>query len=152
MKRDSRLSATLHALLHMADHTAPVTSEVLAKCMSTNPAVVRRTMAGLREAGLVTSEKGHGGGWRLARDLTAVTLADIYRALGTPEIFAIGNKTEDPVCLVERAVNHALGDALAEAETRLLQRLGEVTLASLADELRRHRSSVHQHGGPDHAS
>src|SRR5690606_38858328 len=42
MKRDSRLSSVLHALLHMAAHDAPMTSEVLARCMGTNPVVVRR--------------------------------------------------------------------------------------------------------------
>ena len=63
MKRDSRLSAVLHALLHMAAQDRPMTSAELAVCMSTNAAVVRRTMAGLRKAGYVRSAKGHGGGW-----------------------------------------------------------------------------------------
>ena len=81
MSQDNRLSAVLHALLHMADHGGPLTSAQLAQMMSTNPVVVRRTMAGLREAGLVRSEKGHGGGWELARDLNSVTLRDIYDAL-----------------------------------------------------------------------
>lgn len=66
MKRNSRLSAVLHALLHMAERDRPMTSEELAACLHTNPVVVRRTMAGLREAGLVTSGRGHGGGGRLA--------------------------------------------------------------------------------------
>ena len=61
MKRDSRLSVALHALLHMADARAPMTSEQLARGGG-NPAAIRRTMAGLREAGLVRSEKGRGGG------------------------------------------------------------------------------------------
>ena len=78
MKRDGRLSNILHALLHMAEHEArhgaPMTSDLLATCLSTNPVVVRRTMAGLREQGLVASEMGHGGGWRLARPLDQVTL------------------------------------------------------------------------------
>ena len=69
MKRDSRLSGVLHALLHMAAQDRPMTSAELALCMSTNAAVVRRTMAGLREAGYVRSAKGHGGGWEIARDL-----------------------------------------------------------------------------------
>ena len=82
MRRDSRLSGVLHVLLHMAEDDTPKTSETLARAMSTNPVVVRRIMAGLREQGLVSSEKGHGGGWRIACDLTKVTLRDIYEALG----------------------------------------------------------------------
>jgi DNA-binding IscR family transcriptional regulator len=153
MIRDSRLSAVLHALLHMAEQDGPMTSEALAVCMNTNPAVVRRTMAGLREMGLVRSEKGHGGGWRLARDLGTVTLRDIYDALGAPQIFAIGNKTENPVCLVEQAVNEALCDALQEAEALLVQRLGNVTLAGLsADFHRRLQARANGQGGPHHAA
>ena len=49
MKRDSRLSGVLHVLLHMAEQGGPATSESLAKAMGTNPVVIRRIMAGLRE-------------------------------------------------------------------------------------------------------
>jgi Rrf2 family protein len=132
MKRDSRLSGVLHAVLHMAEHQAPMTSEELAAHMMTNPVVVRRIMAGLRQAGIVASAKGHGGGWALGCDLQKVTLKDIYEALGSPEFFAIGNRTESPGCLVEQAVNAALDDAFQEAEALLIARLGDVTLAALS--------------------
>ena len=132
MKRNSQLSGVLHVLLHMAEHEGPVTSEALAKAMMTNPVVVRRVMAGLRERGYVRSEKGHGGGWSLACDLAAVTLRDIHDALGSPSLLAIGNRTEAPGCLVEQAVNAALDTAFRDAEMLLLDRLGEVTLAQLS--------------------
>lgn len=131
MKRDSRLSGVLHLLLHMVRQPGPKTSETLARAMDTNPVVVRRLMAGLRDRGLVRSEKGHGGGWIIARDPGHVTLRDIYEALGGPEILAMGNRTEAPGCLVEQAVNAALGSAFDEAEALLLRRFGEVTLNRL---------------------
>ncbi|WP_137933886.1 Rrf2 family transcriptional regulator [Mesorhizobium comanense] len=131
MNRDSRLSGVLHVLLHMAHHSAPVTSETLAKAMRTNPVVLRRIMGGLRDAGYVSSGKGHGGGWVLSRDLADVTLRDIYAALGSPALFALGNRTGNPQCLVEQAVNASLDQALDEAEQRLLDHLGTVTLAML---------------------
>jgi DNA-binding IscR family transcriptional regulator len=132
MRRDSRLSGVLHVLLHMAEHDGPITSEALARAMSTNPVVIRRTMAGLRDRGYLRSEKGHGGGWAISCDLGEVTLRDIYVALGSPEILAMGNRTEAPGCLVEQAVNAALGEAFDEAEDLLLRRFGEVTLAALS--------------------
>ena len=139
MKRDSRLSSVLHALLHMAAHGRPMTSDALAQCMRTNPVVVRRTMAGLRDAGFVRSEKGHSGGWSIACDLDAVTLRDIHVALGEPAVFAIGNRNETPDCLVEQAVNGALDGAFAEAEALLLHHFSRITLADLAaDFSRRH--------------
>ena len=136
MKRDGRLSGVLHILLHMAQEAGPVTSEVLAKAMATNPVVVRRTMAGLREQGYVRSEKGHGGGWTLACDPTKVSLRDIYDALGRPALLAIGNRNDDPECLVEQAVNAALDESFEAAEAVLLSRFGEVTLAMLAADVR----------------
>jgi len=132
MKRDSRLSGVLHVLLHMADTQSPVTSEAMARAMQSNPVVIRRIMAGLRDAGFVRSEKGHGGGWTIARDLAAITLRDVYAALGSPALFAMGNRTDAPGCLVEQAVNAALNGAYADAEALLLERFGSVTLAGLS--------------------
>lgn len=132
MKRDSRLSAVLHALLHMAAHDRPMTSAELGRCMSTNAAVVRRTMAGLRKAGYVRSAKGHGGGWEIACDLDQVSLRQVYDALGQPTLFAMGVHIERPTCLIEQAVNRSLADSFAEAEALLIARLGNVSLAALA--------------------
>ena len=145
MKRDSRLSGVLHVLLHMADPAGPVTSEAMGRAMQTNPVVVRRTMAGLREAGIVRSEKGHGGGWVIARDLDEITLRDIYDALGAPALLAIGNRTEQPGCLVEKAVNRALGESFDEAEALLLKRFGDVTLRQLAADIQGNHGLDHAH-------
>lgn len=122
----------LHVLLHMARHDGPVTSEVIARMLGTNAVVVRRTMAGLRDAGYVTSEKGHGGGWLIAADLETLSLLDVHRAVGGPRIFAIGNEHPNPECAVEKVVNEALEDALHEAEALLVARLGAISLAELA--------------------
>ena len=146
MKADSRLSVTLHVLLHMAERDKPMTSAELAAHMDTNPVVVRRTMAGLRKRGFVRSEKGHGGGWTLACDLSKVTLRDVYAALGSPSLLAMGNRTEAPGCLVEQAVNAALNQAFTEAEALLLARLGEVTLKMLSEDLRKRLGSRKIHG------
>lgn len=122
----------LHVLLHMARHEGPMTSEAIAGMLGTNPVVVRRTMAGLREAGYVRSDKGHGGGWAIAADLDRVSLLDIHRAVGGPRLFAIGNDRANPDCAVERVVNGAIEEALREAEALLIARLGAVSLAELA--------------------
>lgn len=131
MRSDSRLSGVLHILIHLAEADTPVASERLALAMQTNPVVVRRVMAGLREAGLVRSGKGHGGGWTLSRDPARVTLRDVYVALGSPALFAMGNRNEIPACLVEQAVNAVLDDAFRDAEALLLARMDSVTLAAL---------------------
>lgn len=132
MRRDSKLSSILHVLLHMAHIGRPMTSEELAGYLTTNAVLVRRVMAGLRERGYVASVKGHGGGWTISCDLQQVTLRDIYEAVGSPTVFAMGNRVDHPECLVEQVVNASLASAFLDAEALLIARLGEVTLADLA--------------------
>jgi DNA-binding IscR family transcriptional regulator len=135
MKRDSRLSGVLHCLLHMAELRRPATSDWLALAMKTNPVVIRRVMAGLRDAGFVASAKGHGGGWVLSCALEDITLLDIHQAVGSPELLAVGHREESPGCLVEQAVNAALDQSYRDAEALLIERLGSVTLAALSRDL-----------------
>ncbi|MBU0555831.1 MAG: Rrf2 family transcriptional regulator [Alphaproteobacteria bacterium] len=144
-RNSSKLSGVLHVLLHMAEQQAPVTSEKLARIMQTNAVVIRRVMAGLRDAGYVRSEKGHGGGWSMACDPATVTLLDIYRAIGSPPLFAIGNRSDNPDCAVERAVNEALDGPLRQAEALLIDSYATVTLASLS-------AGFHRQLPPDYAS
>lgn len=142
MKQDTKLSGVLHVLLHMAQADRPVTSETMAIMMHTNPVVIRTILAGLRKQGFVTSEKGHGGGWQLSCDVHTVTLRDIYVALGSPTMFALGNRTESPGCLVEQAVNTVMNQTFRDAEALLLARFSEVTLAELSQHVQ-HRVQAH---------
>ncbi|EPW3765591.1 Rrf2 family transcriptional regulator [Vibrio fluvialis] len=132
MRLDSRLSRVLHILLHLVKQ--PMTSEQFATMLGTNAVVIRRTMAGLREAGYVISAKGQGGGWTLSCDLQRVTLLDIYQAVGEPKIFSIGFDNANPNCVVEKAVNASLREVLQEAEALLLKRFSQITLADLSQE------------------
>ena len=145
MTQNSQLSDVLHVLLHMAENDGPATSEALAAAMKTNPVVLRRLMGGLRDAGFVVSEKGHGGGWALSCALERITLGDVYQALGAPKLVSLGFREDNPTCLVALAVNEALAGATQEAEALLLKRFGAVTLAALSADFHRRMA---QHKGP----
>jgi DNA-binding IscR family transcriptional regulator len=143
VRRDSRLSVALHVLLHMSETDEVLTSELLGPMMKTNPVALRRTLAGLRDAGIVRSKKGHGGGWSLARDLGSVSLGDVLAALGDTTLFRIGHRDARPRCLLEQAVNRAIDETLTEAEALLVARLRSITVADVLGEARRkgsHRS------------
>lgn len=137
MKCDSRLSSVLHMLLHLAQQQPPRTSHHLAAWLDTNPVVVRRELAGLRQQGIVESARGHGGGWTLARRLESITVHDIHRALGGPSPFAIGHRRSHPACPVEQIVNEAVDEGLRAAEDALHARFARTTLADLAATARR---------------
>ena len=149
MRRDSKLSSILHVLLHMAHSEVPLTSEQLSVYLDTNPVLVRRVLAGLRERGYVSSGKGHGGGWSITCDMHKVTLRDIYEAVGSPTVFAMGNRVDHPSCLVEKVVNQSLASAFEDAEALLIERLKDVTLADLSAQFNHlyanHKGAHHAH-------
>ena len=143
MRADSRLPRVLHVLLHLDQTKDPVTSDQIGQMLGTNPSLVRRTMAGLRDAGFVGSTKGHGGGWHLAKPLTAISLAQVYQALGSPQLFAVGPSDDAPACLLEQAANAATANALDAARDTFAAELARVTVADLvlphAETIARHQ-------------
>lgn len=136
MRSDTRLSRVLHVLVHLACDSGIYTSQQLAEMLDTNAALVRRTMAGLREAGYVRSEKGHNGGWSLSCDPTQVTLRDIYKAVGITHLYNLGINRDNPHCLIENTVNDELDVALKQAESLLMERLSEITLSHLCNKFK----------------
>lgn len=131
MKRNSRLSLALHTLSHMAgkpDHVR--TSADIAEHAGTNPVVVRRVLGKLREADLLTSEKGHAGGWRLARPPQDITLADVYLALDE-RMVATGDAEDVPACSIEHALHRRVSSVLEEIEESLVKRLGETSISEV---------------------
>ncbi len=148
MPRNTRFSVALHLLAHLVDAPDPQTSEQLATCVRTNPVVVRRTLAGLREAGLVSSTRGLGGGWRLARGADQITLRDIYAALGERLLVGVDVAGRNPPaggCRIQRAVAGTLDEFLDDAEALLAERLERITLASLATRVRGLRTGPSNH-------
>ncbi len=131
MRKDSRLSRALHVLVHLNNANKPVTSEGIAKMLSTNPVVVRRLLAALRDHGYVQSTKGHNGGWELTKPLDHLTLLDIHKALGESSIFTVGLTDEHSNCAIEISVNNALKDVMNEAEALILTRFGSISLGEL---------------------
>jgi Rrf2 family protein len=132
LAQDARLARMLHVLLHISLHKGAATSQSIARLLGTNPVVVRRTLAGLRDRGYVTATKGPGGGWNIARPLDQITIRDVHEAIGAPESLTCGLAHDHPQCPVERAVNKTLEQAFAEAEMLLLSRFADVTLADIA--------------------
>ena len=149
MKRSSRLSLALHALVHL--HKQPgeaITSSTLAQCLMTNPVVVRRVLGELREAGIVGSTKGHDGGWRLLRPAGEISLRQVYAAMGESLLIRTESDPGDIACGIVRTVNAVMGDFLADAEALLAARLESVTLNDIAREAQ--PNPLHSHGNQHH--
>lgn len=149
MKRSSRLSLALHALVHLHKQPdAAMTSATLAQCLMTNPVVIRRALGELREAGLVASTKGHDGGWRLLRPAAEISLRAVYVAMGESLLIRTESDAGDIQCGIVRTVNAVMGDFIADAEALLAARLDRVSIADIALQATPH--PLHPHHGAHH--
>ncbi|MBC3920376.1 Rrf2 family transcriptional regulator [Undibacterium sp. CY18W] len=142
MRSDNRLSRMLHVLIHMDQQDKPLTSDDIALMLNTNPVVVRRTMAGLKEHGCVHSVKGHRGGWTLIKPLEDISLLDVYQAIGEPPVFSLGFAEDHPQCLVEQAVNTSLTRTLQNARDLLMADFARITLRSLAHDFEKRMEQI----------
>lgn len=134
MPQDTRLARLLHVLIHMHLHGGSTTSETISLMLRTNAVVVRRTMAGLREAGYVISTGGRRGGWTLAANFDQLTVADIHRAVAH-QVFAFGPASDNPQCPVEAATNRFLDASLTIAEQALVRQFATKKLVDFAGEV-----------------
>jgi len=83
MKLSTRVRYGLRALVELADiqRNAPVLLDVVAKRQDISRKYLDSIFSALKAAGLVTSSRGAGGGFLLARTPKEVTVADVYRAI-----------------------------------------------------------------------
>jgi len=74
----------MRALLTLAAEPEPATAEALARAQGLPARFLGAILIDLRRAGLVSSQRGSEGGYRLARPASAITLADVMRVLDGP--------------------------------------------------------------------
>jgi len=107
-----------------------VSSEVLAGSAGSNPVHIRRILGRLREAGLVESSPGPGGGWLNTRDPEDVTLADVRQALHAGDR-VLGVHGAHPDCSVGQQIQSELEQIDDRAVEALDRELSRTTLAEL---------------------
>lgn len=151
MAANTRFAVAIHTAGMLAlDSKFCVTSETIARSVSTNPVVVRRVIAMLAKNGLVLVRKGKGGGATLARPAAEITLADVYKAIDPGPLLPVPRLSgsvklnpEKPEGAVSRSVGPVLTEFFAHAEAGMLKRLDEFTLADFIDAIQ-HRMNEHQ--------
>lgn len=74
----------MRALLELADSSEAQTGEALARAQGLPPKFLSSILNDLRRAGLVHSQRGTAGGYRLGRGADRITAADVMRALDGP--------------------------------------------------------------------
>ena len=129
----SKLTVGVHILTLLAlTPDQAQTSEYIAGSVNTNPVVIRRLLGRLREAGMVESQGGIGGGWRLKVPAGRITLLDVLRAVEPKEeTIALHRSEPNPLCPVGRNIQCVLTGIYDEVERRMNEQLGRATIASV---------------------
>jgi Rrf2 family protein len=126
----AKVDYAVRVLLALAASAAetPVTGEALAAMQGLPVKFVENTLVELRRAGLVTSQRGPEGGYRLAAEADQISVADIFRVLEGPLAEVRGQRPEDTA--YSGAAEH-LQEVWVAVRAALRLVLESVTLAHL---------------------
>ncbi len=130
----SKLSVGIHMMTIFAlKPDEPLTSEFIACSVNTNAVVIRRLLGSLREAGIVESKTGVGGGWSLRVDPERITLLDILRAVEPHnEIFALHRSEPNHDCPCGLHIQGVLTEAYDKIQEGMTRQLADITIACIA--------------------
>jgi Rrf2 family protein len=133
VRANTQFAIAIHILTLLAlAEGAQVTSTEMASSVNTNPAFLRRILGDLHRAGLVESQMGASGGWRLLRAPDAITLREIFRAVDERRLLAMHHHP-NPNCPVGAVIQTTLETYFGEAEAAFEQTLAGRTLAQVVE-------------------
>jgi len=132
MRVSAKSDYALRALIEMAGRTdgVPVSAEELGRLQEIPHGFLQAILADLRRAGVVVSQRGQSGGWRLNRDPDDVTVADVIRAVDGPLVSVYGLRPEAVKYNESAAV---LQHVWIAARRSLRDVFEQVTLRQMAD-------------------
>jgi Rrf2 family protein len=96
MRVSAKSDYALRALIEMAGRAEgpPVSAEELGRLQTIPHGFLQAILADLRRAGVVVSQRGQSGGWRLGRPADEVSVADVIRAVDGPLVSVYGLRPE----------------------------------------------------------
>lgn len=136
---DTRFSLSVHVMMTLAySKEELVNSEYLAGVLKTNPTFVRKIVSKLVEAGLVDSFRGKGGGIRIARAPSEISLSDIYSAAVEEKcLISTHRKPVMKSCPVSCCMDDILDDIVDGIETSTKSYLARMHLSDLLRKVKR---------------
>lgn len=111
-----------------------VTSDQIAEVLSTNPVVIRRLVRQLRDAELVTSQRGKAGGYQLGRPATDISLLNVFLAIEGDKVdfFALAHRDNRAGCSpIANSIQQTLHPIFAQSLDALKQDLGRYSIAEV---------------------
>jgi Rrf2 family protein len=132
MRVSAKADYALRALIEIAARSdaSPVSADELGKLQGIPAGFLQAILADLRRAGIVISQRGQAGGWRMARAAEDVTVADVIRAVDGPLVNVYGLR---PEAVEYNAAAEVLQHVWIAARSSLRDVFEKVTLRSLVD-------------------
>ncbi|MEP6847830.1 MAG: Rrf2 family transcriptional regulator [Acidobacteriota bacterium] len=136
MPASTQFSIAVHLMVGLGYGVAHgMTSAQLARSVNTSPSFIRRVLAKLSKADLVSTTMGKTGSTSLARKPTDISLLDIYKAVEAPKAFAIHDYPEQKMCAVSCTIKSSMEKILNKTQSSMEKSLGEITLADVITDL-----------------
>ncbi len=135
MSANSRFAAAIHVLALLALDNRPLTSQDIADSVNTNAVVIRRILGRLRQAGLVRTRRGVGGGTRLARHPAEITLLDVYQVVEHSDLLARHPSSPNSCCACAQGLQPVLTGVFRRMETAIEDVLTATTLAQVVGQI-----------------
>jgi Rrf2 family protein len=132
MRVSAKSDYALRALIEMAGRAdgPAVSAEELGRLQDIPHGFLQAILADLRRAGVVMSQRGQSGGWRMGRPAAEVSVADVIRAVDGPLVSVYGLRPES-VSYNESA--DVLQHVWIAARSSLREVFEEVSIQQLAD-------------------
>ena len=132
----SEFDVAVHALVFLNRKGIPLSSEIIASNVCTNPARIRKVMSKLRRANLVRAKEGIDGGYQLEKTIEEISLFEIATAVETVLISARW-KTGDveKSCLVASGMASVMAELYDDLNTQCMERLKLLTLKTVDEKL-----------------
>ena len=131
MRVSAKADYALRALIELAsgEGSTAISAEELGRRQEIPHGFLQAILADLRRAGVVISQRGQAGGWRLARQASEVSVADVIRAVDGPLVSVYGLR---PEAVSYNARADVLQHVWIAARRSLRDVFEEVSIAQLA--------------------
>jgi len=132
MLSNTHFSMAVHILCALAYNDGEIVgSDQLARTVGTNSSFLRGLIGQLKEAGLVETRLGKGGGSTLGRAASEISLHDVFQATESQPAVKTHTCDDKSKCVVARGMDEILANVNERIEAVVETELTQITVADL---------------------
>ena len=145
MQISSRFTIAIHifSCIDTFSEEHKITSDFLASSIQVNPVIIRKLLGQLREAELITVQRGSGGA-SLAKAPEKISLLDVFNAVESIEdgkLFHF-HENPNPKCPVGKSMHPVLDGRLDQIQTAMEREMQSITLADIFADTKKYISET----------